>query len=484
MTIPQRRPQVKGPLPADASSYPFSTMACANGPVDLAAYGYAEEEYFLTGMADTYEKDEAGAAVADDAPVHYVTRVLVRRPITQGSSVAWLSILNASQGYDIEDDWRRAWDYIIARGDTYVGVTAKPINVDALRNFDPDRYAELTWGGPTPGLQAEPGWNPFQTIPGSEEGLVWDILAQTAVWARSGESFPALRRVFMMGQSQSAVYANTYLTYFDALLTDERGGRLFDGYLPGAGAVLCRGLKQPKEVDAAFRPELVEPAQIDAPVIVVSTEADTHLFSGLGTDNAPFMTGDGPLRRHWHVAGVPHSDARSRVIPRDDQIVKAGRLPRSRSAEWLRSLITIPVEPIITAAMAALLRWVEDGVPAPESGYFTCEQSGNQFVCGESGLLDGGIRLGLVTHPIAELHPASLEGGVSGTMRLHDAEEVLRTYPTLETYLSACDETDDALESEGYLEPHGHALLRRVEEELWRRCVDGIAPYDYTPQAV
>ena len=102
----------------------------------------------------------------------YTTRVLLRRPgVATADSTAWVSILNASQGYDIEDDWRRAWDdVIIGRGDTYVAVTAKPINADALQVFDPVRYDSVKWPGgeaapaasrtrlePLPGDRRQPG---------------------------------------------------------------------------------------------------------------------------------------------------------------------------------------------------------------------------------------------------------------------------------------------------------------------------------------
>lgn len=498
--ILQKIPLAHGPLPDDEHGHPFSCSRYANGPLDLAGYGYVEEEYLLEGEADTYTEHGAGEARPDGSPVHYVTRILVRRPANGGSANAWLSVLNASQGYDIEDDWRRAWDYIIANGDCYVGVTSKPINADALHNFDPERYQRLTWGGTLPGLHAQPGWNPFQVIAGSEEGLVWDILAQAGAWVRSGRSFPAPKHVFMMGQSQSAIYTNTYLTYFDDLLVDENGRRIFDGYLPGAGSVLCRDLKQPDMgaahggadgQTAGFAPRLLKPAEISAPVIAISTEADTHLFAGLGAGAEAFTIGDGPMRRHWHVAGVPHSDARSRVIPCDDEIIRAGRLPRNRDGEWLRSLITLPVEPVITAAMTGISRWVETGVPAASSIYFDVADAdpdaadvGRRFVDDEHGNRSGGIRLGMLVHPIADFHPASLENGVSGTMTLHDAEQVKSLYPTCEAYQEACDAVDDRLEAAGYLESHGRKVLHNIEAELWRRCVEGLDPFEYTPQEV
>ncbi len=493
MTSPIRvtHPEVVGPLPVAETDYPFSTMRLTREPLDLSKYGYIEEEYLLSGTANVYDEIDGQARIVHE-PQPYCTRVLVRRPATTSSRVAWLSILNASQGYDIEDDWRRAWDFIIGRGDTYVGVSSKPIQASALQTFDPQRYRDLRWGGPVPAIEAAPGWNPFMTIDGCEEGLVWDVLAQTAEWLRGGHSFSAPERVFMIGQSQSAVYTNTYLTYFHELLRGRDGSRLFDGYLPGVGTVFCKALNQGSvarssglSIDApgsggaqqAFTPLLIEPVDLDVPVITVSSEADTRLFSGTP---ASFNLGDGPMRRHWHVARGQHSDARSRVIPHDDEVRKSGRLPRVMDQAFLEGLSVLPLEPIITAAMAAALDWVDEGRPAAPSVWF--ETRNGHFVRDEAGNLRGGITLGMLAEPLAEFHAGSPENAVYGSMTLLNADAALSHYPSEAAYHAACAAIDDSLEQQGYLEPCGRALLRRVQSELWHRVVDGTPAPVSTPQ--
>lgn len=470
-------PTATGPLATNDDSYPFSTMRHATVPVDLASCGYVEEEYLLEGQAHTYTR-QGRSAVASGGTTKYVTRVLVRRPSEHGSGVAWVSLLNASQGYDIEDDWRRAWDFMIARRDTYVAITAKPINADALRIADSERYGTLTWGGELPGLVAYPGWDPFQVIAGSEEGLAWDVIAQTAAWLRSGTNLPQPRRVVLMGQSQSGAYTNTYLTFFHDLFRMASGGPLFDAYLPGAASVFGRELTQSAEGDPQFRPVLFEPAQIDAPVIVVSTDADVALFGGRAD---AFRLGDGPLRRHWHVAGAPHSDARSAVIPANSEIERARRLPRMMDDALLASLNIVPVEPVVTAAMAAVLAWLDEGVPAAPSLWF--DEATGGIARDASGVAVGGIRLGLVEEPLAVFHGASADNPVIGAMELADADVVVARYGDLATYQAACDRHDDGLQRAGYLEPHGRVLLRAIEAELWHRVVDGAAPLRTTPQS-
>ena len=39
---------------------------------------------------------------------------------------------------------------LVANGDAWVGVTGKPISIDALKNFDPVRYGSLSMANPLP----------------------------------------------------------------------------------------------------------------------------------------------------------------------------------------------------------------------------------------------------------------------------------------------------------------------------------------------
>ena len=481
------RPAVNGPLPVTEDSRPFSSDVQARFPVGVDEHGYVEEEYLLSGDARLFaEATETTPVTPTGETLPFTTRVLVRRPaVPREDATAWLSILNASQGYDIEDDWRRAWDVIIGRGDTYVAVTAKPINADALQNFDPQRYSAVSWGGQLPHLQAEPGWNPFQVIAGSQEGLAWDILAQTARWLRSGSHLPQPGRIVMIGQSQSGIYTNTYLTHFHDLLRGDAGEALVDGYLPGVASVLTRIVGQNDEdPSAGFAPRLEEPAQIDAPVIAVTSDGDTRLFpDGSRTETELLRTGDGPLRRHWHVAGAPHSDPRSRVIPANEHILRAKRLPRTVDASFLEGLNILPIEPVIAAAMDAIVRWLRDGEPAAPTSWFTADDAdGTRLAEDAHGGRLGGIRLGMLEHPLAIFHGADDGNPVFGALTLLPRDEILSRYPDFDAYLAACDAVDDRLEADGYLEPHGRGLLHAVERELWDRAVHGAAPLAATPQ--
>lgn len=284
-------PKIEGPIPQNSTSYAYNTMKKAKQPYDVATKGYVEEEFFLSGTANVYDLKDGKVVVATKA-VPYVNRILVRRPAdrAKSSGVVLLDIYNASNGFDVEDHWRRLGDHTMANGDTYIGVTSKPINVDALKNFDPKRYAKLTWnlsGKPDPNrkpLIADPknptAFNPHQSIPGTEEGLAWDIITQTGNALRAnpkqllgGQKTSSL---LLIGQSQSGIYLNTWTNHFHSLVAKARGKNLFDGYLNSVGARNERPIRQDGK-GLAMVPAS-DAHDFDVPFITVTAEGDYTLF--------------------------------------------------------------------------------------------------------------------------------------------------------------------------------------------------------------
>lgn len=485
---------VLGPVPTGPRNPIFSAADRAVVPLDLASFGYLEEEYFLSGSAHRY----AEGLVPDGGPHPYTTRLVVRRPVEAPSGATFVSIFNASLGYDMEDDWRRAWDWLIENRHTYVGVTLKPISIEALRTFNPARYSSLGFEvegqRPRPAVTASIGWDPWQVVPGCEEGLAWDVLVDLAGLARDPGIVPGgSRRVFLTGQSQSGVYVNTFAAHVHNHRRRGDGGPLFDGYLAGVASVLTRPLWQEPGGVETWR---VGPTpELDVPLIAVTADGDLDLYA-LSKPTAyprtgnplpdpspdPYARGlgDGPLRRQYQVAGAPHSDARSPVIPDDRDIVRAGRLPRNRTQELVQRLNPMPLEPVMTGAFAALLRWVDEGIPAPPSTWFD-QHDGLPYV-NEYGITAGGLRLGLVEHPLGTYHGAAAEDAKYGGAELFGSYDVTRRFRDLEAHLAACEAVDDALEAAGYLEPVGRRLLRRVSTELWARVVGGAPAHWATPQ--
>ena len=131
-------PVVYGPLPSTADSYPFGAADHTRVPTDLKKIGYVEEEFFASGKANIFEWPEQGAAVVLTANAPYTTRILVRRPAGKSrfSGNVIVEMLNPSNMFDLNIGWAISHDQIARNGDAWVGITAKPVSVVALKNFN------------------------------------------------------------------------------------------------------------------------------------------------------------------------------------------------------------------------------------------------------------------------------------------------------------------------------------------------------------
>jgi len=174
-------PTVIGPIPVTDTSYPFGAADHTMVPEDLSKVGYVEEEYLVSGTANVYTWPAPGPAVVRTANAPYTTRMLVRRPAQRGhfSGNVIVENLNPSNLFDLNIGWAMMNRQIVANGDAWVGITAKPISVVALKNFDPARYAALSWANPLP--LTDPANCTTVAADSSrttENGLVWDIYSQ------------------------------------------------------------------------------------------------------------------------------------------------------------------------------------------------------------------------------------------------------------------------------------------------------------------
>ena len=75
-------PEVKGPLPITAESYPMMMSSKLQAVVDLAKAGYVEEEFLISGRANVYDWGPDGRAIVKTPNAPYTTRILLRRPAT------------------------------------------------------------------------------------------------------------------------------------------------------------------------------------------------------------------------------------------------------------------------------------------------------------------------------------------------------------------------------------------------------------------
>ena len=197
-------------------------------------------------------------AVVRTPKVPYATRVLVRRPgpRRRASGTVWVEMLNPSNQIDLNLGWALARRQLIRNGDAWVGITAKPVSIQALKSFDPQRYRSLSFANPLPRSDPRNCTNtqsgsitPKDTSRKTENGLVWDAYSQVAAWIRSRAAANPFRslgrrlREYGFGYSQTGGYLDTYIGALHRRVTRENGGRPpYDGYLIGGAGAAFTGL--------------------------------------------------------------------------------------------------------------------------------------------------------------------------------------------------------------------------------------------------
>jgi hypothetical protein len=443
---------VRGPIPATAQSYPFGAADHTRAPQDLRKIGYVEEEYFVSGTANVYDWPSSGAAVVRTANAPYTTRVLIRRPANAArfSGTAVVEMLNPSNRMDLNIGWAISHEHWARNGDAWIGITAKPISVVALKTFNPERYAALSWANPLPLSDARN----CESVAGdssrsTENGLVWDIHRQVAHWLRSddatspfvaqGES--TVERLYAWGYSQTGGFLYTYINAIHPLDVKQHGKSLFDAYFIGVSS-------GPVPINqCSARPESDDPRRairnVGVPVVRVMTQSDyLRGIAGRRPDS------DEPQDRfrNYEIAGSGHATPDELLFgPAENDIVKAGiMVPPMSCNEGPRS--RFPNSVAFNAIYRNLDEWVRKGVAPPRAEPIRVE-NGQPVVDGHGNVI-GGVRSPFVDVPTAQWTGTSTGPSfcsIAGHEKPFEAARLQALYPTHAAYVQAVRRNVDEL---------------------------------------
>ncbi len=138
---PSSRPVVSNPLYAASASLtgPITTghviVPLSANPLDLAANGYVEQEYFASGTAHAFTATSAPSdgrwTIKASTSASFRTRILVRRPSDPArfNGTVVVEWMNVSAGESAPD-----WDFLnpelMRDGYAWVGVSAQALGVD------------------------------------------------------------------------------------------------------------------------------------------------------------------------------------------------------------------------------------------------------------------------------------------------------------------------------------------------------------------
>jgi hypothetical protein len=407
-------------------------------PIDLDAIGYVQEEFFASGDATAYtERQAAGSdgrwAVQPAGIAPYKTRFIVRRPKSPGRFngtvvVEWLNVTVV----EAAPDWAYAGPAIVDAGAAWVGVSVQALGVvggtSALQSGDP-RQAQSSGGIKGSNLER------YGSLVHPGDQYAMDIYSQIGAALRAPGSVPVLgqgkaRFVIAAGESQSAGFLTGYINAVQPIAD------VYDGFFVhsrGAGAARVDGTRAVRGSTSAYRFR----TDGDAPVLAFETETDVGPLLRYGLARQP----DTGTLRTWEVPGTAHADA---------------YLVGGQFTACPYQVNTGPQHWVATAALAALLRWVEDGVAPSRSPRIETTGDGTVITRDERGNALGGIRTPSVEAPVATLSgqgdpEAPVLCALFGKTVPFDAPTLKSLYPTRQDYLKAFDAALDEVVAKGFV---------------------------------
>jgi hypothetical protein len=457
---------VAGPIAQSEQSHAFGGAAWTLRPEDLAAQGYVEEEFIVSGKASVYDWPASGAVVRTaDAP--YTTRILVRRPKDRSkfSGRVMVEMLNPSNLMDLNIGWAIHHDELLRQGDAWVGITAKPISVVTLKAFDPARYGALNWANPLP--ENDPGNCTVQgdTTKATENGLVWDSNTHVAQWLRSSDRTNPFRynsdasrvkRLYGWGYSQTGSFLFTYINAVQPLVINEHGKPAFDGYVVAVSSGPAPISQCAERIPAGDPRRPIRNAV--TPVIHVMSQSD---YLGWVPNRREDSDAVGDQYRHYDFAGAGHATPDELwYAARPDDMVKGGRTPPAEMCDQgARS--RFPSSVPFNAIYRNLKTWVENGTPPPPSQ--NIEVADGRAVLDAHGNVKGGVR-----SPFVDVPTSTWNGNSTGLSfcRIAGHEvpltppQLAALYPSQQAYETAFRKSVDELVAARFITPEDGAVLK------------------------
>lgn len=398
----------------------------SKGVLDLAARGYVENEYLLSGTADTYEQvglwteDGRWSARVATTGNPYTTRMVVVRPTDPAkfNGTVVIEWLNVSFGVDIPVDFSQSYEHFMREGYVYIGLTTQKIGADKLKSVDPGRYGPVTISADT---------------------LSYDIFSQAARAVRAnpqllGGRAPAV--VLGSGHSQSALRLTTYTNAIQPL------HQVYNGFMIHGRASLAAPIGDGAigALSARIRTDL------RVPVFTLQAETDVVASSSVRQDTA--------LVRTWEVAGTAHADQYGL------NLYNAANARDRSINNGAPTTCDNPVNDMTfryaeNAAFRHLDRWARGGAAPPTASPITML---GPFILrdGDQNAL-GGLRLPDLDAPIAAYAPNNSGGNVAGACLLlgkttpFTRERLLQLYPDHATYVAKFTAAANRALRAGYL---------------------------------
>jgi hypothetical protein len=417
-------------------------------PLELAATGYEEQEYFASGTADAFKADSMPSdgkwTITPTTTASYKTRILVRRPTNPAhfNGTVIVEWMNVSAGESAPD-----WDFLnpmlMRDGYAYVAVSAQALGVNGGQSL----LGTPGSSGPGGLVNSEPARYGTLHHPGDQYAL--DMFAQIGQALRVPQ--PAAlgglkpKHILAIGESQSAFYLTTFV---DALQprTDTFDG-IFIHSRAGAGASLT-GSSNNGPTNLRIRTDL------KVPVFMSETQTDLILLG-----YAPAQQPNTNKIRTWEIAGTSHADA---------YFIGAA----SSVLGCTTPVNSGPQHNVVEAGFTAFDKWVDHGTPPPSPPPFTLSSTNPATLALDAhGNVIGGVRTPAVDVPVSTLSGAPPAGasaicGLFGSTVAFTPAQLASLYGTQSNYLAAYTKSLDKDVAEGYILSADKASLLATAQQV------------------
>lgn len=456
-------PAIEGPLATTPGSHPFGAADHQEVPQDLGKLGYVEEEYLASGTSNVYTWPAAGPDQVRTPAAPYTTQVLVRKPASgqKFSGNVIVEMLNPSNLFDLNIGWAMAHEQIVKNGDAWVGITAKPIAVQALKNFDPQRYAALSFANPLP-LDDPANCTAVaaDSARTTENGLIWDIYSQVGAWLKSDSATNPLRygspasrveKAYGFGYSQTGGFLVNYINGIHPLVVQSDGKPVYDAYIVAVAGGAFAGAYPMNQCEPAPPAEDARRQFKDVGVPIMRIMSQSDYLRGIGSRRADSDV-PGDQYRHYEMAGAGHATPDELTFSASSaDILAAGRaVPPMACNEGPRS--RFPSAIFFNAALRNMDLWVRDGIAPPRAEPILVRDGAP--VLDEFGNVQGGLRSPFLDVPTSTWYGTATGASfcfIAGYEKPLPQEVVDGLYPNHGAYVSAVKDSVQALKRQAFL---------------------------------
>ena len=415
--------------PASAVGAPFGATA-----LNLAAAGYTEREYLVTGKANRYRiANPLATAVVVDGDHAYTTRILVRRPTDPAKFIGTVIVewLNVTLTQDVDLVFPATRQHLLDNGYAWVGVSAQLVGTNTLNAVNPSRYSTVN----ITASNTDPAGG---TLDARGDVLSWDIYAQVGQLLKSPGAVDPLGGLKVLhliaaGESQSAVRLNSYYNAIQPLYPSVYEG--FIGY----------------DRFSALRTDL------SAKALSVGTEWSRTITVGA-------TPADSANIRYWEMAGSSHLSLSEMDDYLNEQVKRNGVLkaPDGTALSITEAIPGCDMQPIwsrvpngdvVTAALYWMQAWLTTGTAPPKASRLYLDAGGNLYR-NPQGQVSGGIRLAAYDAPLATNVGKNTGPGfctLAGSHVDFTAAELCQRYGTPANYLARVISVTRKAEEDGFV---------------------------------